>query len=155
MSEEIPQITEVGSKATTSQAEYNTTKTFGESLKGTLSLKRNKKGNKSGHPALEDAKGQNYTFLSYMENKLEEKIEKKLSDSLSKAIQEDSREKAIEAQKLLRQRSFTLRVGEEKGWNVAAKIPKPYPSEDDEFKDLLVKTRKQARPQENQLVPYS
>ncbi|CAG8485033.1 7413_t:CDS:2 [Cetraspora pellucida] len=61
---------------------------------------------------------------------------------LHQAIQEDSKEKAREAQEYLKLRVFILRVAEEEGWNVAAKIPKPTPSEDDEFKDLLIEARK-------------
>ncbi|CAG8634180.1 9235_t:CDS:2, partial [Racocetra fulgida] len=60
-----------------------------------------------------------------------------------------------EVQERLRLRAFTLRVAEEEGWNVAAKIPKPIPSEGDEFKDLLVEARKQAKPKEEYSTPYN
>ncbi|CAG8574600.1 1770_t:CDS:2 [Gigaspora rosea] len=41
---------------------------------------------------------------------------------LQKAIQENTKEKVVEAQEALRQRAFVLRVAEEEGWNVAANI---------------------------------
>ncbi|CAG8740887.1 7890_t:CDS:2, partial [Cetraspora pellucida] len=74
---------------------------------------------------------------------------------LYQAIQEDSKEKAKEAQEYLKLRAFILRVAEEEGWNVAVKIPKPMPSEGDEFKDLLIEARKHAKPYEGQLVSYN
>ncbi|CAG8443787.1 19397_t:CDS:2 [Gigaspora rosea] len=74
---------------------------------------------------------------------------------LQKAIQEDSKEKFTEVQKQLRLRAFNLRVAEEEGWTVAGKILKPIPNEGYEFKDLLVKARKQAKSQEGYSVPYS
>lgn len=74
---------------------------------------------------------------------------------LQRAIQEDSKEKFAEVQERLRLRAFTLRVAEEEGWTVAGKIPKPIPNEGDEFKDLLVEARKQAKSQEGYSVPYS
>ncbi|CAG8651641.1 9963_t:CDS:2, partial [Gigaspora rosea] len=58
-------------------------------------------------------------------------------------------------EKRLRLRAFTLRVAEEEGWTVARKILKLIPNEGDEFKDLLVEARKQAKSQEGYSVPYS
>ncbi|CAG8658298.1 36850_t:CDS:2, partial [Racocetra persica] len=89
----------------------------------------------------EDSDGQNYTFLSYMENRLEQKIDEKLG--------------TVEVHELLRLRAFVLRVVEEEGWNVVAKIPKPTPSEGDEFKELLVEARKQVKPYEGRPTSYS
>ncbi|CAG8725424.1 20903_t:CDS:2, partial [Racocetra persica] len=74
---------------------------------------------------------------------------------LQKAIQENSKEKAAEVQELLRLRAFVLRVAEEEGWNIAAKISKPIPSEGDEFKELLVKARKQVKLYEGRSMSYS
>ncbi|CAG8531549.1 12113_t:CDS:2 [Racocetra persica] len=62
---------------------------------------------------------------------------------LQGAIQEDSREKVEEVQERLRLRVFILRVVEEEGWNMVAKIPKPN-EEGDEFKELLDEARKKA-----------
>ncbi|CAG8468822.1 8585_t:CDS:2, partial [Cetraspora pellucida] len=110
-------------------------------------------------------------LLGERENKLEEKIEEKLSESLSRVLdrslqqwtakingasnKKDSREKVVEVQERLRLRAFILRVAEEEGWNVAVKIPKPMPNEGEEFKDLLVKARKQAKPKEGYSAPYN
>ncbi|CAG8749967.1 22696_t:CDS:2, partial [Cetraspora pellucida] len=74
---------------------------------------------------------------------------------LEKVIQEGSMEKTAEVQELLRLRAFVLRVAEEEGWNVAAKIPKPTPDEGDEFKELLVEARKQAKPYEGCSTSYA
>ncbi|CAG8813066.1 15733_t:CDS:2, partial [Racocetra persica] len=70
-------------------------------------------------------------------------------------IQEDSKEKVTEVQELLKLRAFVLRVAEEEGWKVAAKIPKPTPSETDEFRELLTEARKQAKPSEGFPASYS
>ncbi|CAG8564080.1 41013_t:CDS:10 [Gigaspora margarita] len=74
---------------------------------------------------------------------------------LQKAIQEDSKEKFAEVQERLRLRAFTLRVAEEEGWTMARKILKPIPNEGNEFKDLLVEARKQAKSQEGYSVLYN
>ncbi|CAG8539477.1 8283_t:CDS:10, partial [Cetraspora pellucida] len=50
-----------------------------------------------------------------------------------------------EVHKLLKLKAFVLRVVEEEGWNVLAKILKPTSSEKDEFKELLTEARKQAK----------
>ncbi|CAG8785005.1 7632_t:CDS:2, partial [Racocetra persica] len=60
-----------------------------------------------------------------------------------------------EVQELLKLRAFVLRVVEEEGWKVAAKIPKPTPSETDEFRELLTEARKQAKPSEGFPAFYS
>ncbi|CAG8845736.1 33528_t:CDS:2, partial [Racocetra persica] len=115
----------------------------------------------------EDSDGQNYTFLSYMENRLEQKIDENITESsfpakkfkksrdqheydvirdagtlLQKAIQENSKEKAAEG------------CGRRR-LDVVAKIPKPMPSKGDEFKELLVEARKQAKPYEGRPTSYS
>ncbi|CAG8573926.1 2487_t:CDS:2, partial [Scutellospora calospora] len=73
---------------------------------------------------------------------------------LQKAIQEDSKEKVAEVQERLRLRAFILRVAEEEGWNIAVKIPKPTP-EGDEFRNLLVEARKQAKQKEGYFASYN
>ncbi|CAG8833298.1 25863_t:CDS:2, partial [Gigaspora margarita] len=69
-------------------------------------------------------------------------------------IQENSKEKILEAQEALRLRAFVLRVAEEEGWNVMAKIPKPTSGETDEFKNMLIEARKQAKPHKGQPGSY-
>ncbi|CAG8846727.1 36334_t:CDS:2, partial [Racocetra persica] len=68
---------------------------------------------------------------------------------------EDSKEKVTEVQELLKLRAFVLRVAEEEGWKVVAKIPKPTSSETDEFRELLTEARKQAKPSEGFPAFYS
>ncbi|CAG8798917.1 17574_t:CDS:1, partial [Racocetra fulgida] len=67
---------------------------------------------------------------------------------LHDAIQENSVKKIQEVQDQLKLRAFTLRVAEEEGWKVAAKIPKPTSGVSDEFQDLLQEARKSARLEE-------
>ncbi|CAG8448763.1 1026_t:CDS:2 [Cetraspora pellucida] len=73
---------------------------------------------------------------------------------LQKAIQKDLKEKMTEVHELLKLRAFVLKVTEEEGWSVAAKISKPTSSEKDEFKELLTEARKQAKPFEGCPMSY-
>ncbi|CAG8566727.1 19989_t:CDS:2, partial [Gigaspora rosea] len=56
---------------------------------------------------------------------------------------------------MIQLRAFTLRVAEEEDWTIARKISKLIPNEGNKFKNLIEKTRKQARSQEGYSVSYS